>query len=115
MDKTQLSYEMAVSQNEKLNSSQRQSLRYKIKVFFHYCNGVPKCQCCGERGLFFLTLDHVMGHGKEHREKVGFGNTFFNWIIRNDFPPGYQVLCNNCNIAKGRRTHCPHQYVPELI
>ena len=115
MNNDQILYEKAISLNEKLDTSQRQTLRYKIKVFFHYCKGMPKCQCCGERGLFFLTLDHINGHGKQHREKVGFGNTFLNWIIKNDFPPGYQVLYNNCNIAKGRRKQCPHQYLPELI
>ena len=23
-----------------------------------------------------------------------------NWLVRNDFPEGFQILCHNCNTAK---------------
>lgn len=35
-----------------------------------------------------------------------------HWIIRNDFPDGFQVLCHNCNFAKGKKGNnnmCPHE------
>ena len=31
----------------------------------------------------------------------------FLWLIKNDFPPGYQVLCFNCNYAKTAFGKCP--------
>ena len=27
-------------------------------------------------------------------------NGFYYWLIRNNFPEGYQILCANCNIFK---------------
>ena len=29
------------------------------------------------------------------------GQVLRNWIIKNNFPKGFQVLCHNCNYAKG--------------
>jgi hypothetical protein len=38
------------------------------------------------------------------------GGQFYQWLIRNAYPPGFQVLCWNCNA--GRHINggtCPHQ------
>lgn len=67
------------------------------------------CQCCGESQFEFLSLDHINGGGHEHRRQVGYGNSFLLWLNRNNFPPGLQVLCHNCNMAKGFHKECPHQ------
>jgi hypothetical protein len=37
------------------------------------------------------------------------GVRFYSWLRRNNYPEGYQVLCFNCNIAKGLYGVCPHQ------
>jgi len=39
------------------------------------------------------------------------GNTLNIWIIENDFPKGFQILCHSCNFAKGssKDNKCPHQ------
>lgn len=34
----------------------------------------------------------------------------YKWLVANDFPPGFQVLCANCNMAKDRPGGCPHQW-----
>ena len=34
------------------------------------------------------------------------------WLKRNDYPPGFQVLCHNCNWAKHALGRCPHQPAP---
>lgn len=52
---------------------------------------------------------HVNGGGKQHRLEVGFGQVFYRWLKKNDYPEGYQVLCHNCNLAKGFYGTCPHQ------
>jgi adenylate kinase family enzyme len=79
----------------------------KAEVVEHY-GGF--CTCCKENQIEFLTIDHVDGGGNEHRriEKVGSGGSFYSWLKRNSFPTGFQVLCWNCNAAKGANGCCPH-------
>jgi hypothetical protein len=80
------------------------------------------CACCGESHWRFLTIDHIDGSGSEHRRAIGVkrssGFQFYLWLKRNNWPSGYQVLCWNCNIAKGKGKECPHQenrnYLPGL-
>ncbi len=31
------------------------------------------------------------------------------WLITNNFPKGFQILCWNCNYAKGVFGECPHK------
>ena len=31
------------------------------------------------------------------------------WIIKNNFPKGFQILCHNCNSAKAVYGKCPHE------
>lgn len=81
-------------------------------VLQHYSNGDPKCACCGEAIYEFLSLDHIDGGGTQHRKKLG-SKYIVSWIIQNNFPPGFQVLCHNCNMAKGFYGVCPHQRPPQ--
>jgi len=94
--------------------------KYKIKIrkklknliFTHYSSNPPKCACCGESHIDFLTLDHINGGGTEHRKLLyKQGTTIYLWIKKNNFPNGFQVLCMNCNWAKGHsKNHlCPHE------
>lgn len=84
--------------------------KLKLDVFGFYSNGVPICVCCGEKQLEFLTIDHIYNDGnkmrKEHKHRSG--NTFYQWIQNNNYPDGLQVLCFNCNVAKGKLGKCPH-------
>jgi hypothetical protein len=77
----------------------------------HYSGKHPHCTCCGETHNIFLTVDHVNGDGAEHRKELGVkgGAEFYRWLIANDFPPGFTILCMNCNFAKGRGFLCPHE------
>lgn len=84
-------------------------LATKAKVFEHY--GM-QCACCGESTLMFLTIDHINNNGAEHRRKLksAGGSSFFSWIVRNNFPDGFQTLCRNCNWGKhANHGICPHQ------
>lgn len=75
----------------------------------------PKCACCGESILMFLTIDHVHNDGAEHRKRLGqdSGNmTFLRWLRDNSYPEGFQLLCFNCNIGKHHNGGtCPHETV----
>lgn len=68
-----------------------------------------KCACCGEDEWKFLTIDHINNDGAAHRRVV---KTYITgWLIKNNFPPGFQILCHNCNFTKEAYGGCPHQEV----
>lgn len=71
------------------------------------------CACCGESELIFLTIDHIDGEGNTHRRELfggRGGGPFYRWLAKNGFPPGFQVLCFNCNLGKHINGGvCPHQ------
>lgn len=86
-------------------------LERKALLVAHYSNNTNKCTCCGESEVRFLTIDHINGNGSEHRKssKCGTGSVFYDWLIKEGMPEGYQVLCYNCNLARARHGICPHQ------
>lgn len=69
-----------------------------------------KCECCGEKVLQFLTIDHINNDGAKERRSTG-GNKFLVSIKRRGFPKNlYRLLCWNCN--SGRAINggiCPHK------
>ena len=83
----------------------------KLKVYNHYSNYDIKCNCCGEKHIEFLSIDHINNDGYIHRKTVRGGSEFIRWLVSNNFPPGFQILCMNCNCSKGRdKEHlCVHQ------
>ena len=67
------------------------------KVFAAY--GGYICNCCGETEPSFLSIDHVNNDGAEHGRKIG--NSYsYRWLLINNFPSGFQVLCMNCQWGK---------------
>ena len=82
--------------------------KYRYEVLSNYGN---KCACCGETEADFLQVDHVNNDGVEHRKSVP-SNRLYRWLIRNNFPPDFQILCSNCNLSKGfprNNNKCVHQ------
>jgi hypothetical protein len=72
--------------------------------------GGYRCACCGVREASFLTIDHVNGGGGRHRRRVGTTTRFLKWLQMKSYPPGFQVLCSNCNLGRYRnRGVCPHK------
>ena len=71
------------------------------------------CSCCGETEPMFLSIDHVNNDQCDFAKKFGRPHTglfLFTWLLKNGYPPGFQVLCHNCN--QGKRINggvCPHQ------
>ena len=64
------------------------------------------CACCGESVDRFLTLDHIDGRAGEAYRLTG--KKAWARLKRLGWPEGYQVLCFNCNCAKGAYGTCPH-------
>ena len=110
----------------------------KQEVFAHYSkklsnSDIACCNCCGYTGIEFLTIDHIVP--KREMEKkfqrmvktinenvsitskdimAGFNanrkaDPLCQWLITNNFPKGFQILCWNCNFAKGILGKCPHE------
>jgi hypothetical protein len=92
-----------------MNLSSRERKARKLTVLTHYSGGSIECNCCGEREIEFLSLDHVKGGGNQHRKQIG---EIYKWAIDNGFPSGFQVLCMNCNWGRNRfEEGCPHRRV----
>jgi len=67
------------------------------------------CACCGEDEPKFLSIDHICGGGTQERKTVP-STTLYRRLIKEGFPRDrYQLLCHNCNMAKGFYGACPHQ------
>ena len=48
-----------------------------------------------------LSIDHIDGGGTQHRKQLREqGTIFYRWVIKNNYPEGFQVLCFNCNRKK---------------
>jgi hypothetical protein len=93
---------------KKRGYSRSWALNLKIEVMNAY-GGI--CACCGESEIIFLTIDHINNDGAEKRRNgEPMGNTLYAKLKRLGFPKSeYQVLCMNCNFAKGLYGSCPHQ------
>jgi 5-methylcytosine-specific restriction endonuclease McrA len=83
-------------------------------VLEHYGGVPPKCTCCGETTYEFLTIDHINGGGKKHRAEIGGHSYLIHWLQKNNYPEGFQILCYNCNSAKGHYGKCPHQRLMDV-
>lgn len=92
-----------------LEQQRNRSRRLRLAVLAAYGN---VCACCGEGCERFLSIDHINNDGaKQRREtKQRTGTHFYRWLTLNGFPPGFQVLCYNCNLGKARNGGiCPHK------
>lgn len=84
---------------------------HRREALNHYANGRLACVCCGEEIYEFLTLDHVDGNGRKHRESLR-GGGLYDGLKNAGYPsePRLQILCYNCN--EGREKWggtCPHE------
>jgi len=97
--------------DERRAGNRERKRRLKALVFDAY--GGPKCVCCGEETLDFLSIDHINDDGADHRRKLkerhGYTMDMYRWLKNHNFPEGFQVLCFNCNFAKGHFGICPHE------
>lgn len=90
----------------KMNKAWYASLRRE--VLGHYSKGKIECNCCGEDEYMFMALDHINGGGTQHRLQLG-SKAIYSRLKQDGYPDGFQVLCHNCNSAKGYYGGCPHK------
>ena len=69
-----------------------------------------RCLCCNEDCLDFLTIEHTLHDGKNHRQRVG---SVYRDLKNRHFPKniGIAVLCWNCQMATRFGDSCPHKGV----
>ena len=87
-------------------------------------SNIPCCNCCGQNShVDFLAIDHIAGKKQMDSEpelvKLGYSSKLHEsalkkFIIENDFPIGFQILCNSCNKSKGhsKDNKCPLENKP---
>lgn len=84
----------------------------KLAALTHYSNGRLECACCHEKEYLFLGLDHIVPVGKLRKKNAG---SIYSQMRRESFPPGLQVLCHNCNMAKRGLPTCPVHNPPACV
>lgn len=79
----------------------------KHLVYRHYGT---ECKCCGETNELFLSIDHINNDGATDRRVGLSGLRFYRYLINNNFPDTFQILCMNCNWGKRMNEGiCPHE------
>jgi hypothetical protein len=87
-------------------SKKKYEARCKELIFNHYGK---VCACCGESNPMFLSIDHINGGGTKQRKEIK-REKITTWLVRNNFPKGFQTLCFNCNWGKHiNHGICPHK------
>jgi len=131
--RNKLKPENKAKHNERMNRPETKAKNKKLidenrlKVLLEYSkrlsnSNVTCCACCGLKDhIDFFALDHIAGRKEMDSEPelvtLGYSskkrsNSLIKWIIDNNFPNGFQILCQNCNFAKGmpkNNNTCPHK------
>jgi hypothetical protein len=85
--------------------------RDKCRLAVMMAYGGPICSCdhngkpCGPHPIEFLAIDHINGDNKEVGKRCG--AVFYRRLKKLGYPPGFRVLCHNCNHSLGVRGYCP--------
>lgn len=86
--------------------------RWKLRLEMISAYG-GACTCCGETVAQFLVIDHINNDGYTKRAAgEQSGAALYRRLKFLGWPKDeYQLLCMNCNFAKGHFGECPHQAV----
>jgi hypothetical protein len=118
MNQADRKYASTPEGKEKIKAKMRKRVWIvKVASLKAYGGDPPRCACCGESNIKFLTLDHINNDGTKQRKMFLNGNTgnFNYWLRKQGYPKnlGIRVLCANCNM--GRQWNggiCPHKENP---
>lgn len=84
-----------------LRANYKKTDALKLAVTNVLTNGEGTCRWCGQGDQDVLTVDHIDHKGSSHRRSIG-QSSLYRWLVKNDYPEGFQVLCYNCNVKKER-------------
>lgn len=94
------------------SQSKRHREDLRLLILRHYSNGTYTCSGWDGNGcsshcddIRALSLDHINAGGRQERLKFNNHYRLYAWLIKNNYPSGYQVLCMNCQWIKRRENH----------
>ncbi len=89
--------------------------KIKAEVLTHYGKGKCACIKCGFGDLRALSIDHINGGGRLHRQGagIGSGSAMYVWLKKNNYPSGFQTLCLNCQWIKRDEKHEYRNYLKQ--
>ncbi len=114
--------------SQQLQRQKKYKNKLRMSALIHYSKSIsnadiPTCACCGENSFIdFLCIDHIKGkkvmENDDELVKLGYKSEWLThklmlWLKNTNYPAGFQVLCQNCNFAKGMVKNnytCPHQH-----
>ena len=117
-----------VHKSQQLQRQKNYKNRLRMSALIHYSKSVsnadtPTCSCCGENSVIdFLCIDHIKGKKEMENDNelviLGYSSKWDTsklmlWLKNTNYPVGFQVLCHNCNFAKGMVKNnytCPHKH-----
>lgn len=89
---------------DKANERNRRLRNIVLEHYGCFCHCVS-CDC-KVKNPRHLTIDHKNNNGAKHRRETRGIGSIYRWLIKNNFPEDFQVLCWNCNLAKEKYGGC---------
>lgn len=89
--------------DSRLAKAKRFRDKRKYAVLLKYsASDTPACcwDGCDINDLDMLTIDHTNNDGAAHRKAMVDSSKLYYWIVKNNYPSGFQVLCANHNLKK---------------
>lgn len=86
----------------------RRAVHNTLKVEVINAYGGPQCVGCPENDIRILQIDHIDGGGNKHAKQIGGRGRMYVWLKKNNYPPGFRVLCPNCNVRAYRKIPFPN-------
>ncbi len=83
--------------DNKYRNDRQKEIRKDILIY--YGGSPPHCAFCKEERIEFLQIDHIDNDRSKHKKEHN-SYHLYEWIKRNNYPPQFQVLCENCNWLK---------------
>jgi hypothetical protein len=119
---------------KKFRLSEKGSPAMRLKVLQYYSkhlsnSDIPCCRCCGINShTHFLDVDHIPGRSEMNSipelKKIGYSSIkesggLHRWLVNNNYLKDlqteyFQILCKNCNGAKGLYGKCPMENKPHF-
>ena len=87
----------------RINQVHKRSYKKKRDKLFEMYGST--CKCCGESIRDFLTLEHI--HGQRGIKRLD-SMSALRQATKEYRPDLFEILCWNCNCAKGKLGYCPH-------
>jgi hypothetical protein len=83
----------------------KRHIKDRLSVMLHYGGSPPHCaNPFGQHVEPYtddraLSIDHIEGGGHRHKKLLRRVD-LYRWLVENNFPSGFQVLCMNCQFIK---------------